>query len=100
MPSATREVRIQGSLEEGDVSLLIDHLEEIVGDQPQRVVVDLSTCPAMDPAAVDVLVRANERLRTNGVVVDLRGTTPEVLALLQDRDVLDLFDHSPAKRAV
>jgi anti-anti-sigma factor len=97
MTPVVREVRIHGAVEEGDLALLMDHLDDLVQTAPDRVVVDLSTCPSLDAGAVGVLVQANERLREHGAIIDLRGSNAQVVELLRTEGVIDLFDYSPAK---
>ena len=97
-PAPAREMRIHGAVVESDLPRLSDYLQEVLSTAPERVVVDLSTCPSLHPDAITELVAAQGQLRTSGGVIDLRGTPATVRAQLQDAGVDGLFTHSPAKK--
>ncbi len=91
-PPALREVRIHGDVDAADLPLLMDHLDDLLQQQPGRVVVDLSTCPSLHPDAVQVLLGAHARLDAYDGTLEIRGANHDTLVLLADAGALALFD--------
>lgn len=92
-----REMRIHGAVVDADLPRLVEYLEEVVAAGPQRVVIDLSTCPSLTTEAITTLVAAQHRLRSTAGIIELRGTPDSVRAQLRDTGVDAFFLHSPAK---
>ncbi len=92
-----REVRIHGDVTVADLPLLMDHLDDLLLQTPDRIVVDLSTCPSLHPRAVQVLLDAHTRLGAHDGTLEIRGANHDTLVLLADEGVLPLFDVTPAR---
>jgi len=57
-------------------------LDEVLGQRPARVVVDLTGCPFLDAAALGVLLEAHRTASRYGGELELRGCSARVLRLL------------------
>jgi anti-sigma B factor antagonist len=73
---------------EGEVDLktspqLRDELLEVVGQAPEKIVVDLSQVRYMDSSGVGTIVEAKRRADSNGATILLAGLQPRVRSVFE-----------------
>jgi anti-anti-sigma factor len=86
------EVVITEPLDSGAAGRLLRLLAEALDLGPERVVVDLSECPFVDAAAVNVLLDAHREAWRSGGRLTLRGLSPRLRRLFELAHVSDVFD--------
>lgn len=67
------EVVVSEALNTASVPQLTATLAEVLRLHPVQLVVDLADCPAIDAAAIAVLLEAHRRVRRDGGYLTLRG---------------------------
>lgn len=70
---------------------LATQLDDVLRVRPDRVVVDLSACGALDSAALHALLDAHRRLARRGGVLALRGLCPRLVRLLSLSGLTDVL---------
>lgn len=73
-----RTVRIHGAVDDADVLLLADHLDDVLRQGPDVLVVDLSTCPRLAQGAVDLLLSAQRAQVRLGAGLEVRAADESV----------------------
>jgi anti-anti-sigma factor len=86
------EVVITEPLDAGAAGRLRRLLAEALDLGPERVIVDLSDCPFVDAAAVNVLLDAHREAWRTGGRLTLRGPSPRLRRLFELAHVNDVFD--------
>lgn len=77
-----RTVRIHGAVDDSNLLLLADHLDDVLRQSPDVLVVDLSTCPSLAPGALDLLLSAQRSQVGRGAGLEVRASDEDVLAEL------------------
>jgi anti-anti-sigma factor len=81
--SPTTEVTVNGALEATAVADFAAVLDRAIAQRPRRVVIDLTDCPFIDAAAVDVLLDAHRRTWRSAGLLTLRNPSPRVRRILE-----------------
>lgn len=71
-------VRVRGPLGEEQTARLELQLLEVLASHPDRLVVDLSGCDALDGAGLRLLVQAHQQAQRQGAVLALRAAGPRI----------------------
>jgi anti-anti-sigma factor len=85
-------VDVCGDLDLATVARMRERLEDALATHPERLVVDLSSCPFVDASALAMLLEVHRRLSRAGGVLTLRGCSPRVLRLLSLTGLRRVFD--------
>jgi anti-anti-sigma factor len=88
------EVIITEELDSRAAPRLEARLDEALDLHPERVIVDLAGCPALDAAAIGVLLEAHRKTRRFGCQLTLRGPSPRLrrnLRLARVDGVMDVI---------
>ncbi len=75
-----------------DLVALQWHLEDVLGDGPPTVVVDLSGVSALSSPVIRALLRTRRRVRARGGRVALQGLSRQGMDVLERTGLRPLFD--------
>ncbi|NJC71209.1 STAS domain-containing protein [Planosporangium thailandense] len=81
--SATIELTVNGPLEASAVRAFAAVVDRAIARRPRRLVIDLTDCPFIDAAAIDVLLDAHRRTWPSGGLLALRNPSPRVRRILE-----------------
>jgi len=91
----TSVVEVSGELDIASSPILEERLVTVMLDEPETVVVDLSTVGFMDSTAVELLVRIAARAKGHGIrllVIQPAGPAATVLEVCSLREYLPIID--------
>jgi anti-anti-sigma factor len=77
------EVTITNQLERSGLSALRAQLDDVLSLRPERVVIDLASCPFMDAASISLLLDAHRRLWLADGLLILRAPPPRLRRILR-----------------
>ena len=80
-------------------SWLQTQLEDVLRVRPDRVVVDLSECSALDSGGLRALLQAHVELARRGAQLTLRGLSPRLVRVVRLCGLTDVFAVQPAVTA-
>lgn len=99
-PIPVVEIRVIDGLDGDGVSRLGALIDDAIDLQPAEIVVDLTDCPLIDAAFIELLLDAHRRVRQRGGLLTLRSLSPRLrrnLVLARADRVLDITPPSPSR---
>jgi len=85
-------VTVGGELEFGTAASLRTTLSDLVQDEADPVVVDLTALQFIDSSGLSLLVQAKQRFAAQGRRFELRGPTPRVSRVIEISGLSELFE--------
>lgn len=83
-PDGTVHIRAEGEWNRSTVDLIRGMFNQVAGQQPTLVIVDLAAVAVMDRAALTALRAAHRELALAGCLLDVQNTPPHLEPLLED----------------
>jgi len=90
--SGSATVTVGGELEFGTAASLRTTLSDLVQDESDPVVVDLTALQFIDSTGLSLLVQAKQRFSAQGRRFELRGPTPRVSRVIEISGLAELFE--------
>ena len=84
-------LEVRGELDISTVPELARRLAEAEGENPTRIVIDLSELSFMDSTGLALIIRARQAAETHGRELRLRRASRQVLRLFEVAGIADHF---------